>query len=71
MNAIEENSEMKLRRFFKKKDGFVYRLFYATKNRRNYEKKFIIWMNISKANNWYLYKLHQSRAKIFEKIEKN
>ena len=42
MGAVKENSEMKLRRFFKKKDGFVYRLFYATKNRRNYEKKFII-----------------------------
>ena len=39
MNAIEENSEMKLRRFFKQKDGFVYSLSYVTKNKRNYGKK--------------------------------
>ena len=44
MGAVKENSEMKLRRFFKQKDGFVYGLFYVTKNQRNYGKK-IYYLN--------------------------
>ena len=67
MKLIEENSEMKLRRFFKQKDGSVYRLFYVSKNLRNYGKKNYYLNTNLKANNWHLYKLHQSRAKIFEK----